>query len=457
MAGVMGWAEAETGVRKEIVLFSADLLALAAAGLAALWLRFGGDVPLVHQVPYLLFLLPLALWRAVMAYIFGLYDFRHRLTFTDHAFGGAGAALCGAGGGYLFFAFIQLYYLPIIEVSRFTIAIDALLLFAWFLASRGAMLRWLRARGYAIRLLVAGAEAGVQRVLAEIREFGPPLLKAECLDIAECDVGSFDWPRYLDHHRPDQVLIVGEGFDSHTLPALLSACDERHIETWLHPGVDLALLTHTRVTSIAGLPLVSLNPTAEPSLYRWLKRAMDIAVAFAGLLLALPLMPVAALFVRWGSPGSVFYSQERVGHGGQLFRMFKLRTMHPNAEAASGPIMSRLDDPRITPAGHFLRRYRIDEVPQFWNIIRGDMSLVGPRPERPEFAAKYEAGHPLYARRFLVRPGLTGLAQIHGRYDTDYAQKLRYDLIYINSMSLATDLRILLSTLRTLLTGAGAL
>jgi lipopolysaccharide/colanic/teichoic acid biosynthesis glycosyltransferase len=492
-------------VRKEICLFSADLLACAAAGLAALWLRFGGDVPLVHQVPYLLFLLPLSLWRVFMCYLFGLYDFRHRLTFTDHAFGGAGAALTGAGGGYLFFVFVQAYYLPIIELSRFTIAIDALLLFAWFLLTRGAMLRWLRARGYAIRLLVAGAEEGVQRVLAEIRAYGPPLLNAEC-GIAKgwqsqavgggggaavaCGCGStpcasetnpglllsksqpqasppppppppacdcHPWIDLLDQHAPDQVLIVGEGFDPNDLPGLLSACDARRIETYLYPGVDLALLTQARVTSIAGLPLVSLNPTAEPSLQRWVKRAMDIGVSLTGLLLALPFMPIAAVAVKWGSAGPLFFVQERVGQGGVTFRMIKLRTMEHNAEADTGPVLSNAADLRVTRAGRFLRRYRLDEVPQFWNVLRGDMSLVGPRPERPEFATGFEAENPLYARRYLVRPGLTGLAQIHGRYDTDYAQKLRYDLIYINSVSLAADLRILLATLRTLLTGAGAI
>ncbi|MEX2015390.1 MAG: sugar transferase, partial [Candidatus Hydrogenedentales bacterium] len=122
----------------------------------------------------------------------------------------------------------------------------------------------------------------------------------------------------------------------------------------------------------------------------------------------------------------------------------------------SGPVLATANDPRITPVGRMLRRMRIDEIPQLWNVLRGDMSLVGPRPERADFIARFTQETPLYERRFLVKPGLTGLAQIHGRYDTDYAQKLRYDLIYINTLSLQTDLRILLATIRTVLTARGA-
>ena len=131
--------------------------------------------------------------------------------------------------------------------------------------------------------------------------------------------------------------------------------------------------------------------------------------------------------------------------------------MRADAEEETGPVLATEDDDRVTPIGRWLRRWRIDEIPQLINVIRGEMSLVGPRPERQEFVDKFLEENPLYERRLAMRPGLTGLAQIHGRYDTDYAQKLRYDLLYINSASILLDLRILLATVQTVLTARGAI
>jgi lipopolysaccharide/colanic/teichoic acid biosynthesis glycosyltransferase len=173
--------------------------------------------------------------------------------------------------------------------------------------------------------------------------------------------------------------------------------------------------------------------------------------------LALPVGAIVALAIKLTSPGPVFFTQERAGFRGQRFRVVKFRSMAVDAEVNTGPVLSSGADPRVTRVGRALRRFRVDEIPQLWNVLKGEMSLVGPRPERPEFMTQFMGENPLYERRLLVKPGLTGLAQIHGRYDTDYTQKLRYDLVYLNSMSLATDLRILAATVRIVLTGKGAL
>ncbi len=141
---------------------------------------------------------------------------------------------------------------------------------------------------------------------------------------------------------------------------------------------------------------------------------------------------------------------------GAMFRLYKLRTMVADAEAETGPALAIRSDPRVTRLGGVLRKFRVDEIPQLWNVLRGEMSLVGPRPERKEFVEQFIKENPLYERRLLVKPGLTGLAQIHGRYDTAYAHKLRYDLIYVNTVSLLVDLRILIATVRIVLTGHGA-
>ena len=183
---------------------------------------------------------------------------------------------------------------------------------------------------------------------------------------------------------------------------------------------------------------------------------MDLTVAVPAMILSLPIMLVAAIAIRITGGGPAFYAQERMGVFGKRFRLHKLRTMVVGAEDETGPVLAVEDDPRITPVGRRLRRMRIDELPQLWNVIRGEMSLVGPRPERAEFAETFAREEPLYLHRLLVRPGLTGLAQIHGRYDTEYRQKLRYDLIYLNVMSARTDLRILVATDRIVITGRGA-
>jgi lipopolysaccharide/colanic/teichoic acid biosynthesis glycosyltransferase len=162
-----------------------------------------------------------------------------------------------------------------------------------------------------------------------------------------------------------------------------------------------------------------------------------------------PVFLFIALYVKLSSKGPAFFAQERVGKGGEVFLVFKFRTMVPNAERESGAILSTQDDPRITSAGRFLRRMRRDELPQLFNVLRGDMSFIGPRPERPVFVAEFARNVPGYVHRHQVKPGITGLAQVNGFYDTDAANKLKYDLYYIHNYSLWLDFLIVIDTLKT--------
>jgi lipopolysaccharide/colanic/teichoic acid biosynthesis glycosyltransferase len=173
------------------------------------------------------------------------------------------------------------------------------------------------------------------------------------------------------------------------------------------------------------------------------------------LLASLPLLAACAAVVKLTSQGPVLYRQQRVGRGGRPFQLYKLRTMHLNAEAATGEVLARPDDPRLTRVGSTLRRYRLDELPQLWNVLNGTMSLVGPRPERPGFVGRYLTEVPGYAERFAVAPGLTGLAQINGEYLSSARNKLRYDLAYVANWSLWLDLSILLRTVKIVLTSRG--
>jgi sugar transferase (PEP-CTERM system associated) len=191
-----------------------------------------------------------------------------------------------------------------------------------------------------------------------------------------------------------------------------------------------------------------------------IKRAIDVSVSAAGLVLGLPLIAAVALAVRLSSAGPVLYHQRRVGREGRIFTVHKFRSMRQDAEAATGPVWaSKEGDPRVTGIGRFLRRTRLDELPQLWNVLKGDMSFVGPRPERPEFVAELKRQIPYYGQRHVVRPGITGWAQVRYTYGAtieDALQKLQYDLFYIKNLSVPLDVFIIFETLKTVMLRRGA-
>jgi sugar transferase (PEP-CTERM system associated) len=191
---------------------------------------------------------------------------------------------------------------------------------------------------------------------------------------------------------------------------------------------------------------------------RALKRVVDVMLAGAGLVLAAPLMLVTALLVRIESPGPVLYRQDRVGENGRIFSLFKFRSMRADAEDGT-PIWAKENDERVTRVGRFIRLTRLDELPQLWNVLRGDMSFVGPRPERPYFVEQLAAVIPFYMERHAVKPGATGWAQVKYRYGAsieDAMEKLRYDLYYVKHMSIVFDLTIVIDTVKVILSGKGA-
>jgi sugar transferase (PEP-CTERM system associated) len=192
---------------------------------------------------------------------------------------------------------------------------------------------------------------------------------------------------------------------------------------------------------------------------RFVKRMLDLALSLIGFILASPLMALTALAIRLDSPGPVLYTQERVGENGRVFTVVKFRSMRTDAEQAGSPVWARDKDDRITRVGRFIRLTRLDELPQLWNVVRGDMSFVGPRPERPFFVEQLAREIPFYLQRHAVKPGLTGWAQVKYQYGSsieDAMEKLRYDLYYIKHMSIFFDLTIVLDTVKVILFGKGA-
>lgn len=189
--------------------------------------------------------------------------------------------------------------------------------------------------------------------------------------------------------------------------------------------------------------------------YDRIKRVMDIVLTLIGLIIAIPLMIIFGIAIKLESKGPVLYRQERVGKNGKVYTLYKLRSMYENAEE-NGAQWAEKDDPRVTKVGKFIRKTRIDELPQLFNILKGDMSIVGPRPERPIFTYEFNEKIPGFVNRLQVKPGLTGCAQVNGGYELTPEGKLQYDLYYIENRSIWLDIKIMLKTVRVVLTGKGA-
>ena len=227
------------------------------------------------------------------------------------------------------------------------------------------------------------------------------------------------------------------------------------VDLLVWPSLFETMIGRLRFRVVGDLPLLEARVRPLEGMRAAGKRAFDVIVSAALLVVSLPILLPAAAIVALTSRGGVLYRQDRVGKDGRPFRLWKLRTMREGAEEETGAVLSSPGDARVTPAGRWLRSLRVDEIPQLWNVLLGDMSLVGPRPERPEFAGPFEESVSGYALRLSARPGLTGLAQVSGDYATEPEIKLRYDLAYLNNWSLGLDLSILLRTIPVILTRRG--
>lgn len=221
-------------------------------------------------------------------------------------------------------------------------------------------------------------------------------------------------------------------------------------EVLIIPGLYEIMLSQTKLDRIQDTMVFKISPEVNQGREQ-IKRGLDLILASACLVVALPLIVIIAIVIKLDSRGPIFYQQERVSKLGKHFMLFKFRTMIRDAETNTGPILATANDSRITRIGRLLRVVRLDEIPQLFNVLKGDMSLVGPRPERPFFVEQYETMIPEYKYRHLTNPGITGLAQVFGKYSTSPEDKLRYDLLYINGFSPFFDLKIMLQTIKILL------
>lgn len=246
------------------------------------------------------------------------------------------------------------------------------------------------------------------------------------------------------------IILLTEDVDEEKKQAIVEYAIRHDKEVLYEPHNLEILLFNTSLSQIEDSPLLRVKPLGISPEEAFIKRCLDILLSLlASIIAAIPVILIYILLKSGG--GSAFYRQERITKGGRTFRIFKFRTMVENAEELSGPTLAQDSDPRITKTGRLLRATRMDELPQLFNILNGDMSIVGPRPERPFFVDQFTEEMPEYRLRHSVKAGLTGYAQVHGKYNTTVRDKLKYDLLYVNSYSLTLDIKLIMQTLNILL------
>jgi len=255
-----------------------------------------------------------------------------------------------------------------------------------------------------------------------------------------------------------EVLISLDQEDDFLINKILLKCKNFNVHFKLIPSLSDIISGHVRINELFGCPLMEIFPERLTLFQTMIKRISDILAALILLVVSLPVMLISVVIIKFESPGGVVFKQERTGKDFKEFTLYKFRSMCANAEAKTGAVWATKNDSRITKFGKFIRKTRIDELPQLINVLRGDMSFVGPRPERKVFIDQFIKDIPFYHKRLLVKPGLTGWAQVKHKYDEsfdDVKEKLRFDLFYIENMSFQLDIIIMLNTVRVVVLGQG--
>ena len=452
-----------------------DILLVDAALFAAVQLRaplsaaldFIKPIPPV-DLPWMLYLLFPIMWVGLLLYS-SVYDGRKNFRIVDElgslTFGSLLAAVSLAG----------ILYFTYRDVSRFMFVMAAglafLLLAGWRVVARMAF----RSSGLHVqvrRVLILGAGDVARKLAKQITD--SPHLGLQLVGFLDDD-----WQRQADHadiqgsldvarrtiaeKMVDDVVIALPRSEHQRLTEVVSTLHDLPVRVWIIPDYFSLTLHNAHAEDFAGIPMLDLRAPALSEYQRLTKRAFDLALSLFLLPFALPLMGLIALAIRLDSPGPVFYRSRRIGENGRIFNMIKFRTMVENAEQLlqqvsrkdenGRPIYKRRDDPRVTRVGRLLRRASLDEFPQLFNVLRGEMSLVGPRPEMPELVEKYDLWQ---RRRFSVPQGVTGWWQVNGRSDKPMHLHTEEDLYYVQNYSLWLDLHILMRTVWAVVRGKGA-
>jgi sugar transferase (PEP-CTERM system associated) len=452
---------------RSVALVACESLFIVLAIALAAWLRLGADAwDLLGDGAPAKALLIAAVTQLCLHYQ-ELYDLRQISDRRDLF-----VRILQALGATSIVLAVLYYWFPSLIIGRGVFAIAAALVISVVIAWRVAfewMSRYVRPRERILLVGTSPATVALARELYERRvqlgveiagfvDNDPSLVGASMFNPSVIGVID-DIPRIVRERDVDRV-VVSLGDARGRLPM------NRLLEMKLADGVTFDHLASVYEEYTGKIAVENLRPSwfifsrgfRTSAFVRAAKRATDIAAALLGLVLASPIMVLVAIAVKLTSAGPAMYHQRRVGQGGAQFTVHKFRSMRQHAEAGTGAVWARANDTRITPIGRFLRKSRLDELPQLWNVLRGEMSFVGPRPERPEFVSELTKQIPFYGERHVVKPGLTGWAQVRYAYGAsveDALEKLQYDLFYIKNLSIALDLFIIFETVKTVLLRRG--
>ena len=444
-------------------LFLGDALIVAACWLAAYFMRFSVElVPLVKDVP------PLYLYASVTPYAvviwavtfraLGLYSPMRTVSKREEVI-----KIVKASSVAILMFIVVVFYLSDYKYSR------VVFFYFWIMSSCGLvvsrlslriMLRYFRRKGYNLRfILIVGAGDLGRRVFYSIKrhpELGMRVVgfltrhqeKVGTTIEGSPVLGIFEDVQEIIQSRPiDQVLLALPLEEHARLRTVMKMVDNELVDVKIVPDIFDYMTLRGGIEELDNIPIISLR---DAPLYGWnrvFKRLFDIVLSAGLLILFSPIMVLIAMLIKLTSPGPVLFKQERMGLDGKTFIMYKFRTMVPNAENETGPVWTAEDDHRRTPIGAVLRKFSLDELPQFFNVLRGNMSIVGPRPERTFFIQQFKEMIPRYMLRHKIKAGITGWAQVNGwRGNTSLEKRIEHDIYYIEHWSVLFDLKIIVMT-----------
>lgn len=418
-------------------------------------LPYGGHYSFSYYLPIMVMAIPIFLFSNWSA---GLYQPMRSRSFWRLT----SVLLRSLTLGLLLFMSL-LYFLHVTQFSRSVLAVFALAFtLLSYMKHLGflSVMRTMRSRGYNRKFVViVGWTSAARRFLKSIENhpwFGYHILghvSDDRLTESVPYLGQLEHLRdILEGHLVDYVLICLSRAEGVRMPQVIAECETYGVQSLIVPDYFDLLPANPRFESFAGMPLIDTRYVPlDDALNAVLKRSFDIVFSFVVLIVLSPVFAMVALLVKLSSPGPVLFKQERAGRNRRIFTMYKFRTMihSPNSNPKVDEGWTTPNDPRRTRIGAFLRRTSIDELPQFWNVLIGHMSVIGPRPERPSFVERFREEIPRYMVKHRVRPGITGWAQVHGwRGDTSIEKRIDYDLDYIENWSFGLDLRIVLRTVQ---------
>lgn len=410
-----------------------DILLINLAFIVSFWIRFAGELPPANFGPYKLLWPAITLLGIFGFWLVGLYEYKNRKGLELLWVSSLGSVLTVIlAMGLLYLAGIHSFPRSVLVISFIALT---LLVFVW----RAVLLSFRQSK----RVLIIGDNGESDEIVSKFESF----IGEHAYQIVDV-LTSKDLPLSPEKMANVDVICISASVPHDKREKLMMDALQWNVELYVIPRLYEIMLKGAEASRLDDSMYFKLKPLGLDPVQMFIKRVFDMFLSISGLLLIVWwLFPIIAIAIRLDSPGPVFYSQVRVGKDGKTFKVHKFRTMVNDAEKYSGPVIATANDPRITKVGAFLRKTRLDELPQLWNVLKGEMSFVGPRPERPNFVKDFIKQNPVYQYRLKVKPGITGLAQVEGNYSSEFKDKLRFDLMYIRNYSLLLDIQIILKTI----------